>query len=72
VFLFELMLSVIKLHAGTCVCAARSSQLLAAARSRNISCRKGETALHDAASNNHLEIARLLLEHGAEVNQMKG
>ena len=34
--------------------------------------RKGETALHDAASNNHVEIAKLLLQHGADVNQKKG
>jgi ankyrin repeat protein len=66
------MLSVIEINVGTCVCAARTSQPLAAARSCKCSCRKGETALHDAASNNHIEIAKLLLEHGAEVNQMKG
>lgn len=33
---------------------------------------KGETALHDAAANNHVDMARLLLEHKADVNQQKG
>ncbi len=30
--------------------------------------RNGRTALYAAADNNHVEVAKLLLEHGADVN----
>jgi hypothetical protein len=33
------------------------------------SCRQGETALHIAAVENHLEMAQLLLQRGASVSE---
>jgi ankyrin repeat protein len=34
-----------------------------------VGCRHGETALHIAAVENHLDTARLLLQRGASVNE---
>ena len=42
------------------------------ARERGVPAADGVTALHWAAINNHVAVARCLLEHGADVNAVGG